>query len=317
MALSITQLRELCNSKHRKRMPGHLPKCLDYLPAPELTFDWGYGHFSPHSLRSHIHPPPPQPEERSPSPAITEPTKPKPRRTKRSVVQRRTPAYTLPPGPYDPSEPEQPLQALIGQAILSSYDRCLSLREISDYICTVYPFYEINFGRDADGNQDSGWTKRLWRKLSSSYFVTLPRGKEGRALNLYTIDDKDLACFEDGGFVKREAKKRAGKPLERSVSRKKRRVSDTPDLPEEEDLPFPAVPSMSRSPTESVSPPPERTIPPRRPFHLSSSQPLRPSSSLSALPQPAPKRLVPVHSWHEPAAYRTVLSKEDMHNSTH
>ncbi|KAF9052332.1 hypothetical protein BDZ89DRAFT_1107610 [Hymenopellis radicata] len=299
------EVKEIRRSRTRQpfSVPERLPRHLDYLPPAQVTFDWGYGYFSPNSLYSRLLPasePPPEPV----SPVAQEPGPSAIRTTDRS-------GYTLPPGPYDAAEPNVPLQALIGQAILSSKDRCLTLREISSYICTVYPFYSVS-------SDDAAWMKNLSRKVNSSYFFIIPQDRsDKRKVNLYSIADKDLPLFANGGFEfrKRAAPKRKSRAFEAMVQAKKPRVSEsispTPSPEEEEDMFFPPAP---RSRTQSLSPPPaesERALPPRRSYQSFS---LKPSASLPTLPFYPSKKLVPVHSWHQPPAYRMISPGGAMHD---
>ncbi|KAJ6533264.1 hypothetical protein B0H10DRAFT_1650318, partial [Mycena sp. CBHHK59/15] len=49
--------------------------------------------------------------------------------------------YVLPPGPYSNQRPHYPYAALIGQAILSSSDHRLMLKDIYGWISIVYPHF--------------------------------------------------------------------------------------------------------------------------------------------------------------------------------
>ncbi|KAJ6618404.1 hypothetical protein B0H10DRAFT_1642315, partial [Mycena sp. CBHHK59/15] len=49
--------------------------------------------------------------------------------------------YVFPPGPYSNQRPHYPYAALIGQAILSSLDHRLMLKDIYEWISIVYPHF--------------------------------------------------------------------------------------------------------------------------------------------------------------------------------
>ncbi|KAJ7502360.1 hypothetical protein B0H11DRAFT_1650166, partial [Mycena galericulata] len=54
-----------------------------------------------------------------------------------------SPRYILPPGPYSDERPPVTYAALIGQAILSSQDHSLALRDIYRWIAIVYPHFKL------------------------------------------------------------------------------------------------------------------------------------------------------------------------------
>lgn len=241
---------------------------------------------------------------------------------------------------------------------MSSETGALTLREIYEWISTVYPYYVIPTEKDQNGRYEATWMKRLWRMLSSSYFETIPRDKEcGRPFNLYRIRSEDFPCFVGGGFIRRETtggkkrKKReptGGKVDGGQVKTRKRqkKVKDaTPDEMDDvspsveddrleddyrfvdtdrdtsgeedeltgfENIPFPPAPTVEpRYATRPIHPIPAprliSQLAPTHRYHLS-APPLRSSFTAPASfsPHIPLKRLGPVHSWHEPVAFRTI-----------
>ncbi len=159
--------------------------------------------------------------------------------------------------------------------------------------------------------------KNLCRKVNTSYFIIIPQDRsDKRKVNLYSIADKDLPLFANGGFEfrKRKRKSRAFEALVQAAKKPRvpESISPTPEISspeEEEDRFFPLAP---RSRTQSLSPPPlADALPPPRSYQSFS---LKPSASLPTLPFHPFKKLVPVHSWHQPTAYRTLSPDDAMHD---
>jgi len=100
--------------------------------------------------------------------------------------------YVIPPGPYPAEKPDLSYAALIGQAILSSKEHRLSLQHIYEWISRVYPYYK---------RTDQIWMNSIRHVLSTS--IVFRRVQRGQNKSLWAILDKDLPCFEGGGFDRR------------------------------------------------------------------------------------------------------------------
>jgi hypothetical protein len=132
--------------------------------------------------------------------------------------------YTLPPPPYSAHKPPFSYAALIGQAIMASPGRRLTLNDIYKYITTVYPYFV--------GGQ-MGWQNSIRHNLSLNPCfmkidrngVTVERSQKG---SLWAIPDQYIHCFEGGNF-----KKPANLPY---LTSRKRTQDDRP----------PSVPSASK-----------------------------------------------------------------------
>ncbi|KAF9517841.1 hypothetical protein BS47DRAFT_1290416, partial [Hydnum rufescens UP504] len=101
--------------------------------------------------------------------------------------------FKLPPGPRSTDKPSWSYAALIGQAILASPQKKLSLNQIYIYISLAYPYYK----RDA-----AGWRNSIRHNLSlNGSFVKMQReaGEKGKG-SLWGIKEEDLECFQDGNF---------------------------------------------------------------------------------------------------------------------
>jgi hypothetical protein len=159
--------------------------------------------------------------------------------------------FTLPPGPYSKSKPELSYAALIGRAVLSSPRHRLTLQEIYEYITIVFPYYT----RD-----EQTWQNSVRHVLSTTpCFRKCPR-ERGEGKTQWAIWDKDLKCFEGGGFDKRfcddvPVKKSAGAKRPAAAlqtdtgagpssggGRRKKRKGDPDPLPEAP-APLPALPT--------------------------------------------------------------------------
>ncbi|OJT11400.1 Forkhead box protein I2 [Trametes pubescens] len=101
--------------------------------------------------------------------------------------------YTLPSGPYSAIKPDLSYAAIIGQAILSSPIHALALQDIYEFITTVYPYYKRG---------EPTWMNSVRHALSTmAVFRKVPRDRsEGKSL--WAVWDRDLPCFEGGGFKK-------------------------------------------------------------------------------------------------------------------
>ena len=100
--------------------------------------------------------------------------------------------YIIPPGPYPAEKPDLSYAALIGQAILSSKEHRLSLQHIYEWISKVYPYYK---------RTDQIWMNSIRHVLSTS--IVFRKVQRGQNKSLWAILDKDLPCFEGGGFDRR------------------------------------------------------------------------------------------------------------------
>ncbi|KAJ8521550.1 hypothetical protein ONZ45_g1751 [Pleurotus djamor] len=127
--------------------------------------------------------------------------------------------YTLPPGPYSKTKPDQSYAALIGQAIISSPEHRLTLQEIYDWITIVYPYFKRG---------ETTWMNSIRHVLSTTVvFRKVPRERTvGRSF--WAIWDEDLPCFADKGFKKHLCKDMNGGRVgvENSRSRVRKRDAD-------------------------------------------------------------------------------------------
>lgn len=102
--------------------------------------------------------------------------------------------FKLPPGPYSTIKPELSYAALIGRAVLSSPGHRLTLQEIYEWITIVFPYYR----RD-----EQTWMNSVRHVLSTTAcFRKVPR-ERGEGKTQWAIWDRDLRCFDNGGFDKR------------------------------------------------------------------------------------------------------------------
>lgn len=102
--------------------------------------------------------------------------------------------FKLPPGPYSTAKPDLSYSALIGRAVLSSPGHKLTLQEIYEWITIVHPYYR----RD-----EQTWMNSVRHVLSTTAcFRKVPR-ERGEGKTQWAIWDRDLKCFENGGFDKR------------------------------------------------------------------------------------------------------------------
>ncbi|CAL1714648.1 unnamed protein product [Somion occarium] len=101
--------------------------------------------------------------------------------------------FTLPPGPYSDSKPDNCYAAIIGQAILSSPQHRLTLQDIYEWITIVYPYYKRG---------EQTWMNSVRHALSTmAVFRKVPRQRqEGKSL--WAIWDCDIPCFANGDFKK-------------------------------------------------------------------------------------------------------------------
>ena len=126
--------------------------------------------------------------------------------------------YVIPPGPYPAEKPDLSYAALIGQAILSSKEHRLSLQHIYEWISKVYPYYK---------RTDQIWMNSIRHVLSTS--IVFRKVQRGQNKSLWAILDKDLPCFEGGGFDRRlceDMNNTKSKPRPR-----KRRAETSNELP--------------------------------------------------------------------------------------
>lgn len=128
--------------------------------------------------------------------------------------------FTLPRGPYSTSKPPYSYAALIGQAILASHKRKLSLNQIYTYISTVYPYYEFD---------QPGWRNSIRHNLSlNGAFCKVPRDSTTRGKgSLWAIVPGELECFKGGGYQRKGALQ--------PITSKKRKHSEEVERDEEEE----------------------------------------------------------------------------------
>ncbi|THH14627.1 hypothetical protein EW146_g5730 [Bondarzewia mesenterica] len=101
--------------------------------------------------------------------------------------------FKLPAGPYSSEKPDLPYAALIGQAILSSPGRRLTLQEIYDWITIVYPYFKRN---------EQTWMNSIRHVLSTTIVFRKVQRDRAEGRTLWAIWDRDLECFANGGFRK-------------------------------------------------------------------------------------------------------------------
>ncbi|KZS94445.1 hypothetical protein SISNIDRAFT_453363 [Sistotremastrum niveocremeum HHB9708] len=139
----------------------------------------------------------------------------------------REPPFNLPDGPYSPFKPPHSYAALIGQAILASPERALTLDDIYNYISIVYPFFKKG---------QTNWMNSIRHNLSLNLCFTkidkngLPVDRSIKG-SLWTIEDQFLPCFAGGGFRKPEDLNRPAKRknAEEESSQKKRKSKANPE----------------------------------------------------------------------------------------
>ncbi|KAF8638956.1 hypothetical protein AX16_010430 [Volvariella volvacea WC 439] len=135
--------------------------------------------------------------------------------------------YTLPPGPYSPSKPDQSYAALVGQAILSSPDHRLTLQEIYDWITIVYPYFKRG---------ETTWMNSIRHVLSTTVCFRKVTRDRSLGRTQWAIWDEDLECFKGGGFRKHLckdyidslAKDKQGGPKGKPKGRKRADEDDGP-----------------------------------------------------------------------------------------
>ncbi|KAI0766956.1 hypothetical protein BD413DRAFT_605716 [Trametes elegans] len=97
------------------------------------------------------------------------------------------------PGPYSARKPDLSYAAIIGQAILASPGHALALQDIYEYITTVYPFYKRG---------EPTWMNSVRHALSTMAVFRKVQRDRSEGKSLWAIWDRDLPCFEGGGFKK-------------------------------------------------------------------------------------------------------------------
>ena len=150
---------------------------------------WLNGYQTSHRSTSPLPPssPPPSTPPRCSSPIVNVVSSPGPPPNDDDEVP-----YVIPPGPYPAEKPDLSYAALIGQAILSSEEHRLSLQHIYEWISKVYPYYK---------RTDQIWMNSIRHVLSTS--IVFRKVQRGQNKSLWAILDKDLPCFEGGGFDRR------------------------------------------------------------------------------------------------------------------
>ncbi|KAG8925537.1 hypothetical protein FRC01_010039 [Tulasnella sp. 417] len=115
--------------------------------------------------------------------------------------------FCLPPGPRLASKPHYSYAALIGQALMSSPTKRLSLNQIYTWISMAYPYFKRG---------EAGWQNSIRHNLSlNGCFVKIKRddGEKGKG-SWWSIREGDEACFAGGGFQRQgraNGRKRKGK----------------------------------------------------------------------------------------------------------
>lgn len=149
-----------------------------------------------------------------------------------------SPSYMLPPGPYSAGRTAYPYAALIGQAILSSMEHRLTLKDIYEWIATVYPHFKRG---------ENTWMNSIRHVLSTTVHFRKVRVERLGGRSHWAIFDEDLECFRNGEYRKTESipQRAGGGTQKRSadegeaettlagnrVKRQKTVVSVTPDFP--------------------------------------------------------------------------------------
>ncbi|KAI0642164.1 hypothetical protein C8Q79DRAFT_929179 [Trametes meyenii] len=150
--------------------------------------------------------------------------------------------YVLPPGPYTTAKPELSYAAIIGQAILASPGHALALQDIYEFITTVYPYYRRG---------EPTWMNSVRHALSTMAVFRKVQRERSEGKSLWAVWERDLPCFEGGGFKKslctdmntsttssRASKKRGAE--DGGTSRPKRRKA-AEEPTEEDQRPLPAL----------------------------------------------------------------------------
>ncbi|KAG8883395.1 forkhead box C2 (MFH-1, mesenchyme forkhead 1) [Tulasnella sp. 331] len=115
--------------------------------------------------------------------------------------------FKLPAGPRLTGKPHYSYAALIGQALMSSPTKRLSLNQIYQWISMAYPFFKRG---------EAGWQNSIRHNLSlNGCFVKIKRddGEKGKG-SWWAIREGDEGCFSGGGFVRQgraNGRKRKGK----------------------------------------------------------------------------------------------------------
>ncbi|KAJ7066715.1 hypothetical protein C8F01DRAFT_714340 [Mycena amicta] len=171
--------------------------------------------------------------------------------------------YTLPPGPYSLQRPHHSYAGIIGQAILSSKDHRLTLQEIYDWICTVYPHFKRG---------ERTWMNSIRHVLSTTVHFRKVTRERSAGRSYWAILDEDIYCFANGGYRKPGSLKRGGGGI--TVTRpppkpKKRSADEVDDEDEDESSPQKGVkrpknslPALLPSPRFSSSAPSSSSQPP-------------------------------------------------------
>lgn len=146
--------------------------------------------------------------------------------------------YKLPVAPYSHEKPDLSYAALIGQAILASPGHALRLKDIYDYISTVYPFYARN-----GHSHSQKWMNAIRQNLTNTpqfFKREHPSGKAAKG-SLWCIADEDLPCFTNGGYnrhalnpdtaqsVKAEKRKRKREEKQKEEKSKRARLVSMPN----------------------------------------------------------------------------------------
>ncbi|KAG8904109.1 hypothetical protein FRB99_002228 [Tulasnella sp. 403] len=115
--------------------------------------------------------------------------------------------FRLPPGPRLTSKPHYSYAALIGQALMSSPTKRLSLNQIYTWISLAYPYFKRG---------EAGWQNSIRHNLSlNGCFIKIKRedGEKGKG-SWWAIREGDEPCFAGGGFQRQgraNGRKRKGK----------------------------------------------------------------------------------------------------------
>ncbi|KAI0289544.1 hypothetical protein BC826DRAFT_1159051, partial [Russula brevipes] len=195
------------------------------------------------------------------------------------------------PGPYSHTKPDLPYAALIGQAILASPERRLTLQEIYDFITIVYPHFKRN---------EQTWMNSIRHVLSTTIVFRKVQRDRAAGRTLWAIFDQDLDCFAGGGFRKefcadmqeqrekarQASRKRAAEDTPTRRPRRKKLKTETPQeqvppgLHPQMAIPMSTLPAVAYpGPPMFPGPRPGTTInPPTPPPPIS-----RPSTSSSAI----------------------------------
>ncbi|KAF7294401.1 Forkhead box protein I1 [Mycena kentingensis (nom. inval.)] len=136
--------------------------------------------------------------------------------------------YTLPPGPYSEQRPHHSYAGIIGQAILSSTDHRLTLQEIYDWICIVYPHFKRG---------ERTWMNSIRHVLSTTVHFRKVTRDRSAGRSYWAIFDDDLDCFANGGYRKPGSTKRGGGGITTAsrAPRTKKRTADEIDEDDDDD----------------------------------------------------------------------------------